>query len=174
MTSRVFYHLSGRQLAALRRAAGANQTELARAAGIGRNTVSYWENKHTISRSSISVKRMCEALGISIQHDPSTIVSWEERLTEHPSSHGKKSTSSKPEQGLGSVTDAHNPAQTTCGARTRKGRACRLAPELGKRRCKAHGGLSTGARTLEGRVKIAEAQQRRWAAWRAVREEGPS
>ena len=53
-----------------------------------------------------------------------------------------------------------------CGARTRKGTACRNLSESGKRCCKFHGGRSTGPRTPEGRERIAEAQRRRWAAWR--------
>ena len=38
----------------------------------------------------------------------------------------------------------------------------------GKRRCRFHGGLSTGPRTMEGRARIAEAQRRRWRAFRDV------
>lgn len=53
-----------------------------------------------------------------------------------------------------------------CGAKTRKGTACLNKSEPGKRRCKFHGGKSTGARTPEGRERIAEAQRRRWAKWR--------
>jgi hypothetical protein len=37
--------------------------------------------------------------------------------------------------------------------------------EPGKRRCRFHGGLSTGPRTAEGKVRIAAAQRRRWAEW---------
>ena len=55
-----------------------------------------------------------------------------------------------------------------CGARTRRGTACiRKALENGK--CRNHGGLSTGPTTSEGRARIAAAQRRRWAAWRAER-----
>lgn len=40
-----------------------------------------------------------------------------------------------------------------CGARTRKGRPCKMK-ELGPSgRCKFHGGQSTGPKTLEGRIK---------------------
>ncbi len=53
-----------------------------------------------------------------------------------------------------------------CGAMTRKGTPCRCKPLPGKRRCKFHGGASTGPKTLEGRERIAEAQRRRWASWR--------
>ena len=57
-----------------------------------------------------------------------------------------------------------------CGARTRKGRPCRMKPAgLRNDRCRLHGGLSTGPKTPEGRARIAEAQRRRWARWRAAR-----
>ncbi|KDB01859.1 hypothetical protein U879_20120 [Defluviimonas sp. 20V17] len=57
-----------------------------------------------------------------------------------------------------------------CGAKTRKGAPCRCKSEPGKRRCKFHGGMSTGAKTPEGRERIREAQRRRWAKWRAARQ----
>jgi hypothetical protein len=50
-----------------------------------------------------------------------------------------------------------------CGARNRRGEACVVRVEPGKRRCRFHGGLSTGPRTAEGKARIAEAQRRRWA-----------
>jgi hypothetical protein len=40
-----------------------------------------------------------------------------------------------------------------CGAKTRTGEPCKRKPELGKRRCRNHGGCSTGARTPEGRAR---------------------
>jgi hypothetical protein len=52
-----------------------------------------------------------------------------------------------------------------CGARTRKGPTCLVRVEPGKRRCRFHGGLSTGPRTPEGKARIAAAQRRRWAEW---------
>lgn len=56
-----------------------------------------------------------------------------------------------------------------CGAQTRKGTQCRAKALPGKARCKFHGGASTGPKTQKGRDRIAEAQRRRWAAWRAIR-----
>ena len=53
-----------------------------------------------------------------------------------------------------------------CGARTRKGTPCKAKALPGKTRCKFHGGMSTGPKTAEGRQKIADAQRRRWAAYR--------
>jgi hypothetical protein len=54
----------------------------------------------------------------------------------------------------------------TCGARNRQGKPCAVRVEPGKRRCRFHGGLSTGPKTATGRARIAEAQRRRWNAWR--------
>jgi hypothetical protein len=49
-----------------------------------------------------------------------------------------------------------------CGAQTRQGSECMMAVVPGKARCRLHGGLSTGPKTIEGRRRIAEAQRRRW------------
>ena len=49
-----------------------------------------------------------------------------------------------------------------CGAKNREDHPCRNRVVPGKCRCKFHGGLSTGPRTLEGRARIAAAQRRRW------------
>ena len=40
-----------------------------------------------------------------------------------------------------------------CGAKTRRGAACQCPSIRGRRRCRLHGGLSTGPRTLEGRKR---------------------
>lgn len=55
-----------------------------------------------------------------------------------------------------------------CGATTRKGLACRCRPEPGRTRCKWHGGNSTGPRTPEGRVAIAESNRKRAMAKRIL------
>lgn len=47
-------------------------------------------------------------------------------------------------------------ARPPCGARTRSGRPCRLECLPGRKRCKWHGGYSTGPRTPEGKAKVAE------------------
>ncbi len=54
----------------------------------------------------------------------------------------------------------------TCGAKTRPGHLCRNKAIPGKRRCKYHGGLSTGPKTPAGRARIAAAQKLRWAIFR--------
>ena len=54
-----------------------------------------------------------------------------------------------------------------CGAKTRAGGRCLVGAQPGKKRCRFHGGLSTGPKTEAGRTRIAEAQRRRWLTYRA-------
>lgn len=54
-------------------------------------------------------------------------------------------------------------ARPRCGAKNRQGSPCKLPVEPGMRRCRFHGGASTGPKTAEGRARIAEAQRKRWA-----------
>jgi len=49
-----------------------------------------------------------------------------------------------------------------CGAQNRQAKPCAVKVEPDKRRCRFHGGLSTGPKTAAGRARIAEAQRRRW------------
>lgn len=58
-----------------------------------------------------------------------------------------------------------------CGAATRAPdhHPCRNQPEPGRRRCKHHGGRSTGPATTEGRARIAAAVRARWERWRVLR-----
>ena len=58
--------------------------------------------------------------------------------------------------------------KSICAARRKRdGLPCLAKGSGGGGRCKLHGGMSTGARTAEGRARIAEAQRRRWARHRA-------
>jgi len=59
-----------------------------------------------------------------------------------------------------------------CGAKTRSGTPCAKYPIAGKRRCRNHGGLSTGPKTAEGRARIAAANYKhgRYVGWRESRE----
>ena len=50
-----------------------------------------------------------------------------------------------------------------CGARTRSGNTCQAPAVRGKRRCRMHGGKSTGRPPIHGRyTQAAIAQKRRW------------
>ncbi len=44
-----------------------------------------------------------------------------------------------------------------CGAKTRLGTECKRYVLKGRKRCRLHGGLSTGPRTAEGKARIAAA-----------------
>ena len=64
--------------------------------------------------------------------------------------------------------DAVNPMQPPrCGARTRGGRPCQAWPVRGRRRCRLHGGLSTGPTTPEG---LERSRRARWIHGRYSRE----
>lgn len=69
------------------------------------------------------------------------------------------------------VGTAHGtlPGTPRCQARARTcgGRPCQRYPVLGKRRCRLHGGLSTGPRTPEG---LARSRRANWKHGRCSRE----
>ena len=60
---------------------------------------------------------------------------------------------------------------TRCGAKTRSSMPCAKFPMDGKRRCRLHGGLSTGPKTPEGRAAISAANTKhgRYKNWREKR-----
>ena len=64
----------------------------------------------------------------------------------------------------------NDPTQTPikCGAKTRSGVPYAKFPMEGKRRCRLHGGLSTGPRTTAGRAAISAANTKhgRYKNWR--------
>lgn len=47
-----------------------------------------------------------------------------------------------------------------CDARTRSSKPCRNAPVFGRRRCRMHGGCSTGPKTAEGKRRALAALAR--------------
>lgn len=170
MSGPVFSRMTGTELRLGRKAAGLSQAQLAAAAGIGRQAVSYWENKSVLCGNGWACRRMFEALGISIPPVSPFLtrargdgVLFEQVMKEHQRL-ARISAATKTRE----ASDlAH--LRVLCGAMTRKGQPCRLLSEPGHKRCKFHGGRSTGPRTPAGRAKIAEAQRQRRAAWRAQR-----
>ena len=48
-----------------------------------------------------------------------------------------------------------------CGAKCRSGQPCKRLAMPGRKRCRNHGGCSTGPKTAEGQARIAEANRRR-------------
>lgn len=55
-----------------------------------------------------------------------------------------------------------------CGARTRAGGKCCAPVTTGKKRCRMHGGLSTGPTSPAGRQAVAESNRRRAGARQKV------
>lgn len=157
--------MTGAELRRLRRAAGLTQAALAARAGVHRETVGHWEAKtEPLQAHCGTVRRFLDALGIDpapylppradARPDPieaqveAAMAQWRARRAERLAREAAK-------------------RRVKCGAKTRKGSPCRNESEPGKRRCKFHGGKSTGARTPEGRARIVEAQRQRWARYHA-------
>jgi DNA-binding XRE family transcriptional regulator len=133
-------NLTGPRLAAMRRLAKWTQQDLARRAGVHPQTVKYWERQP----------------GPIAGHAPKLFLAEfaKKRITvENVTGEAQEAGQVKP------------PA--TCQAKTRKGTPCRMQPAPGKKRCKLHGGMSTGPKTVEGRQAISRAQKARWQASRS-------
>lgn len=160
---------TGRDLAALRHRTGLSQTALGKRVDIGRHAVSYWETKAVVDLHAFAVRQMAEVLPIP---DPPAY-----RFTAPDRPHLLAAMYAAQEAAFvaqvarlkARIDAAAAKRRVICGAKTRKGTPCRAKSEPGKRRCKFHGGKSTGARTPEGRQRLSEAAHRRWARWRAER-----
>lgn len=158
--------LTGAELRAHRKAAGLSQVDLAQRAEIRRHAVSYWECRAEVDLRGWAVRRMLKALGV---------VLLPVYRTPNARAGGWGLSQDAAQARLDALAEAdlnrlrEREAQRAerlrvqCGAKTRKGTACRNMSEPGRRRCKFHGGRSTGPRTPEGRARVGEAQRRRWA-----------
>ena len=170
MSGPVFPRMTRAELRAKRKAARLSQVQLAKAAGIRRGAVGYWEAKPAVCRNGWACQRMFKVLGIRIlpvfrtsmrARGDGLLPVW--AATERRTMEQARAAAEKREaQRLIRL-------RVLCGAMNRKGQPCRLKSEPSRRRCKFHGGRSTGPKTPEGRARIAEAQRRRWAAYRAER-----
>jgi hypothetical protein len=163
---------SGPIVAALRSAAGLTQTDMARRIGCGRHAVSWWETKR---RPFLCVHGVPKRIVAELARLGFDMVAT--KVRPHPACAYDPITSARP-------VIANTPprvraywsaktAPSRCGAKTRKGHPCQAKLEPGRKRCRFHGGRSTGPRAPEGRARIAEAQRARWAAWRAARKPEP-
>ncbi len=184
---------TGAELKAARKAGGLSQSALGAKAGIGRHAVSYWECRPVIDLWGWAVQRMAEAepqiqtllqawstntrgLGIGLAMNPVLpVYTWPNARARawgvSDPWQAKRDAQAEAKAALFSMTErlAKRPARlrVSCGAKTRAGGECQNKSEPGKRRCKFHGGKSTGAKTPEGKARIAEAQRRRWEGFRA-------
>ena len=147
--------MTGDELKKIRMEQKISRRVLAERCGLHPDTIRYWENKGQFTYIGYALKLIIAALGLP---------------PEPPVRRNRR-----PNFGyFCAPTRARNrhlqkPLQITygyrCGAKTRKGTKCRAKPVPGNRRCKFHGGMSTGPKTAEGRARIAEAQRLRWQKW---------
>lgn len=157
--------MTGDEFKAIRRAARLSRRALAAMCGLHPDTVRYWEAKPSLDMRGHAPDLMLKALGLGHLS----------RRGVYPSDRflalrfGDYVTITRAWGGV-LLQSGIPPRPKRCGARTRKGTPCRSMALPNKTRCKFHGGASTGPRTSEGRARIAEAQRRRWVAWRARRE----
>ena len=167
--------MTGGELRAYRMATGLTQKALAQRANISCSAVKYWERKAGIDIKCRSVKRIAHALGISVQ--PANFPQYARTRGWGVTEWGQTSGNLDVEVELKMVAWRERAAlraarlRVVCGAKTRKDTPCRNMSEPGKKRCKFHGGKSTGPKTCEGKAKIAEAQRIRWARWRVAQSE---
>lgn len=166
--------MTGEELAAIRKAARLSQTELAERVGIGRHAVSYWECRAKVDRRAWAVCAIGKVLTLPDEvafYRPRRV--WADRLQamREAEEAAIRAHMARIQAGIDAAAAKR---RLRCGAKTRKGTPCRCKSEPGKRRCKFHGGMSTGAKTAEGRERIREAQRLRWARWRAMKGGGRS
>lgn len=152
--------MTGAELRAHRKDAELTQVDLARRAGVTRDTVQYWERKAVVNTRAVAPRRFLAALGMRGSPTPlrargDGVLDWTQQILQQQRAHETVAPSAAPTS-----------PPLLCGACTRKGHPCRNPPEPGRSRCKFHGGMSTGPKTPEGRARIAEAQRRRWASHR--------
>jgi hypothetical protein len=143
---------------------GLGQRELARRAGITHKAVGYWEAKPELDLRGYAVKRIVAALGLTGGEFSDHYTRARGRVL-HPDGMFHLLTTFAPGMSR-RLCRRIAYGRVICGAMTRKGTPCRAKSEPGRRRCKFHGGCSTGPRTAEGRARISEAQRKRWADWR--------
>ncbi|WP_425537349.1 HGGxSTG domain-containing protein [Phaeobacter gallaeciensis] len=153
--------MTGDELKQHRLHLGLSRPALAALAGLHPSSVKYWERKGEARIRGHAPSRLLLAMGLEVPKRPQIFQrlgrGWDNFATTTRARGGV----------LGSAADQSFSKQ--CGARTRKGTACRSRPIPGKRRCRFHGGLSSGPKTQAGRNRIAEAQRKRWALCRGKR-----
>ena len=149
--------MTGDELRTLRIRQGLSRPALAAMAGLHPDSVKYWERKPMVNLRGHAPDLILDALG-SGELSQKNVFPADTSLSPWGNFHSIMRAGG----GVLGGTGISSPPKS-CGARTRKGTPCRAKALPGKRRCKFHGGMSTGPKTPEGRERIAEAQRRRWA-----------
>ena len=175
----------GCQIKAARALLGWSRKQLATAANLHVNSISYWEEAPVI-RTGRREPHACARIRQAFHHAAVEFVGHAKpgvRLVQNNNYCGRPPSRARAHHGVkhllppwamlartkrGPSVVARRKPSSPCGARTRIGAPCRRTG-LGNGRCANHGGLSSGPRTEAGRRRIAEAQQKRWAEWRIQR-----
>ena len=144
-------HLTGSELKKARTALNLSRRMLGGLVGLHPDTIRYWEQKPIVDTYGYAPRLIISALGLWLP-EPS--------LTKRLCSYDVFVNFATP------ATCARHGELERCGAKTRNGSPCQCKPMQHKRRCKYHGGASTGSKTPEGRLRQSQAQHRRWARWR--------
>jgi len=154
--------MTGKRLKAARLRAGLTQQQFADKTGFHRLAVGYWENKDgKVTPRYGAPKAFAKALGMKPISGPiRTRAGWGFTDVEK----------ARIKQELARLAKSRAQrlalARVRCNAKTRKGALCKALSEPSKRRCKFHGGRSTGPKTQVGKEAISRAQKARWAKWR--------
>lgn len=164
--------ITGKELKAARRRTGINQADFGRSVGVSRHTISYWETKNLIVFSPFGLRgtlaSIIGALDLPVYSRSNARARGWGLSDSQQAMLDRKIAKRLAELEARRAIQASR-QRLICGAKTRKGHRCRLKSEPGRRRCKFHGGMSTGPKTAEGRAKISEAQRERWRKWKANR-----
>ena len=159
--------MTGAELHAHRKAARLSQKALAQRANVSCSAVKYWERQTQINSNAWAIKRIAKALAISgLMIFPLNyarargwgVTDWEQIRAKLDAEVDLKMAAWRESAALRAAR-----LRVVCGAKTRKDTPCRKLSEPGKKKCKFHGGKSTGPKTAEGKDRIAEAQRQRWA-----------
>jgi transcriptional regulator with XRE-family HTH domain len=150
---------TGEDLKRERQARKLSRRALAHLCKLHPDTIRYWEKKPKLDIHGYAPRLICAALGIALPKRRR----WKPRHSQ--SFWGFLGRDTRARGGVLHFS-AKITRPATCGSKTRKGGTCQAKPVPGKRRCRFHGGLSTGPKTPEGKARIAEAQRRRWKAIR--------
>lgn len=141
-----------RDLQDARKRAGLDHAQLERAIGLKRGVVFYLETQFELVNGStvLAVVKALEGAGHPVK----------------PVGHGL--SKAEADAIYRDMRKACYEQLGRCNAKTRKGTLCKAKPIPGSKRCRNHGGLSTGPKTRTGIESIRRAQIRRWAKAKQV------
>ena len=143
--------MTGSKLDSHRKSTELSQHAFARRAGVPHDSVKFWEAKAELDLRRRAPCRLLETRGVK-DHVQSDCVRVGPVIVLRDKEQELLDSQSKALQAAlrARFAKAATVARGRCGARTRKGDLCRSLSEPGWRRCRFHGGKSTGPRTQEG------------------------